>query len=105
MTERTIRAPVKLSPREGRAISAAAKKRDMPRARFMREAALAVADGRVLPKRWFRQSLDTIGEAVERLRKAGGNDDLVEALVFGREDFVFAADEEDHGFDPRETGG
>ncbi len=94
-------------PHEWAQIETAAEKRGITVARFQREAALAVADGRVLPALWFQQSLAMLDEVqgmiagVKDFMPDGWNGEA-EAML---EDAVFALGEEADGFDPKETSG
>ncbi len=94
-------------PHEWGQVEDAAKRRGITPARYQREAALAVADGRVLPAMWFQRSLEMLDEVqgmiagVKDFMPDGWNQDA-EAML---EDAVFALNEEAEGFDPEETSG
>jgi len=107
MAVRELRKPVRYHPHEWDAIEKAAARLDITPSRLVREAALAVAEGRALPAAWFSQSLDMLDEVrakiagVKDFCPPGWNTEF-EAML---DDAVFALGEEKDGFDPRETSG
>lgn len=68
-----------------------------------REAALAAADGALLPSHWFSQSMEMAKDLHERMQSM--RDVLPDGWEQTLDDFMFALGEENEGFDPRETSG